>query len=1284
MRLSLRRTTIVGCLLAGGLLAGMSLGLVSCSTAPQAVLVTGEGVTGNDPPALEILEPANNVTIGRGDLFIVRWSDTDRDSNALISFELLNTVTNDRILLAANIEENDLTGPDSFTFGTSLVALGTYNLVGTIDDGVNIPVTVFAESGTTGGASQRVVLTVVEPGQGPQTVPPVLTVTQPAFNLSVAQEDTLTVSVQPTELPPGANLPFDPDSPFTLYILLDLDDNPNNDDPANPDATEIIVLQTTPVQAGSFEAIPFVLTIDLATIPPRADGEPYRIRATADDGTNPRVHSYAVGQINVVQLASGAVDLFSIGRDTSGARFYGFNPGANLGSSMSTVSDFDADGVDDFVLVAQFGNPRNFGRVGEAYLVYGQNGLRFGGTIGVNSISEAISGVVFEAPRIRTRGIAAGDPRTDGISDVSFVPDLTGDGRPEILMGLQHVHGAWEGMDHDPGDSDITSTDTTITVDVRIRQGEVQVTEADLVTDVNLSYRGVDDLTISSAFPNSPQGSDASLAWQDNGQGNRQWSLIKFKSVLNALPDAPANIDIPSITANLTFRVFDTGGQGTVHRSITDFDELDTFSTYAQNGGEPQPGIDYEVVGAQAGGLGTINGDDIDFVQVDVSGLIQQLVDGVLDDSANELRFIIVPSMNEEGTDATQARSAEFSLENDRPTLNITYSRQGNDGAFNCYPDPFVNNFTDPGDDENADNYFYAGGMALIINSQNRDNDGLINPLRLEDTVVSLELVGVEQLSFDIDSGVGARASNEFADPLIGETQEPDRISGVRIVAGGFDFMDGSELRQPPREGLFGQNVASIGDLNNDGLSEIVISAPRNELYQEELLDNFGFQSTHWWSTIFRGSIVVIPGANYNTNFWREKSNATAGNSELPVMDPQAQLRQLGTCATPFRARRYRINTDTFNVFAEEVDDMLGGASSAGDFNQDGSADILCGAPRNDRSGSLSDTGAAYILYGRNLLGDFDLSLADDPLERPPMLRIRGNTAGDQIGWRQERALDVNNDRQDDVLIASPTADFGGVRRSSCSSSDNRSTFNSCANAAAEGGVFSDDSCKQFDYDNDEDIDDADQAVFDCLATGGGDACCANIVDNGFVGIIFGGVFIDGDRDISQIATAQLPGVVFYGSAAGHRAGYDVSSAGDFNQDGFGDILIAVPGEVRFDDAGRPRLGVVYLIFGGTHLVNTTWDLARVGSVELPGIVFLSPYVQGRPNEAAPIRVAGIGDINNDSFDDIAIGNPKADFIDLSFPQGPEATDASVGRRRDAGDVYIIYGNNFGANRITP
>jgi hypothetical protein len=309
------------------------------------------------------------------------------------------------------------------------------------------------------------------------------------------------------------------------------------------------------------------------------------------------------------------------------------------------------------------------------------------------------------------------------------------------------------------------------------------------------------------------------------------------------------------------------------------------------------------------------------------------------------------------------------------------------------------------------------------------------------------------------------------------------------------------------------------------------------------------------------------------------------------------------------------------------------------------------------------------------------------------MLRIRGVKPGDQIGWSQASGLDVDGDRIGDVFIGSPMADFGGVTRATCAGDFNGNgtvdsadladdTFVACRDAFGDE-VFSDDSCKVFDYDYDGDIDDADESVFQCLADGGTN-CCANLVNNGFVGVLFGGVFTDGDRTIEQIATTDLAGTVFFGAAAGHLAGYSVSSAGDFNQDGFGDLLITAPGEVRLDRAGRERLGVVYLVFGGTHLKNTRWSLAQVGSRDLPGIVFLSPYVTGRPNEAAPTVAEFIGDINNDGFGDIAIGNPRADFIDSSFPQGPDATDSQLGRRRDAGDLYVIYGNNFGSNRITP
>ena len=578
---------LTGCCGCAALGAGLLLAsLGSCTGAPSAFPVIGPSQQGNEPPTLTIVQPFQNITVAQGARFLIRWNDTDRDDGATIQFFLLNSVTNDPILVAEGIAENDTIGPDSISVETALVPQGSYNLLGTITDGVNPSVNVFAE---VLGASneQRVLITVVGSQEAPPTQPPVVSVVQPRFNLSVSQDDRLVITVQPTELEPAANLPFDGDSDITLYLVLDLDSNPNNDDAANPDPTKIIQLQPpSTIPADDFAARPFTISVDLNAIPPRPDGSPYFIRATATDGTNPPVHSYAVGAISVVRLVSGLVDLFDLGRTSAGAIFYGFNPGALTGSTIAPVGDFDLDGTADFMIVAQFGNPRNFGPIGEAYLIYGQQGARFGGSIPVNSVSETVSGVIFEAPPVRSREIRSSDPHTDGITSVDFIRDLTGDGRPEILIGCPHVHGAFESADFDPEDQS-PQAGQGVMLEVVLRQGQVTVAEgnADPVI-TSLSYAGVDDVTISSAAPTTNTGSAQDVGWVNNGAGQREWTLIKFGNVLNQLPDSLDTIDVTALTAELQFRVVDTGASGSVHELFRDFTELTTFSSF-NGGAEP-------------------------------------------------------------------------------------------------------------------------------------------------------------------------------------------------------------------------------------------------------------------------------------------------------------------------------------------------------------------------------------------------------------------------------------------------------------------------------------------------------------------------------------------------------------------------------------------------------------------------------------------------------------------------------------------------------------------------
>jgi hypothetical protein len=250
---------------------------------------------------------------------------------------------------------------------------------------------------------------------------------------------------------------------------------------------------------------------------------------------------------------------------------------------------------------------------------------------------------------------------------------------------------------------------------------------------------------------------------------------------------------------------------------------------------------------------------------------------------------------------------------------------------------------------------------------------------------------------------------------LFGRTgTTPIALSTIDAGIGGFAV-----------HGAFPESVAGVGDVNGDGLGDVLIGVPGGYADDGRSYVVFGKGDTDAveLSSIEAGDGgFVVPGVPYNSGASVAGSGDVNGDglADLLIGAPGSVYHGGGGLSYVVFGK-----TDTApgaqGITIWGSGQYEGGGSgrsvvATGDVNGDGLADLLIGQPRAD----WDSTGGAYVIYGKTLTGWVYLSDIDQGLGGGFV--IAGECRSDSAGWATA-AGDLNGDGLADLVVGSPGAE---------------------------------------------------------------------------------------------------------------------------------------------------------------------------------------------------------------------------------------------------------------------
>jgi hypothetical protein len=542
-----------------------------------------------------------------------------------------------------------------------------------------------------------------------------------------------------------------------------------------------------------------------------------------------------------------------------------------------------------------------------------------------------------------------------------------------------------------------------------------------------------------------------------------------------------------------------------------------------------------------------------------------------------------------------------------------------------------------------------GGSIQLAVDTANFNQDGLLvlfGGLRLQGDI------GLPVAAGDINGD--GRADVIFCG-MYGSTGSRDNNGVVNFyLSDGRDsgFVDAAQ--NPPtifklagqRSGdLLGTSVSANGDVNGDGIRDVVIGAGGQDGPNSGITDNRG------------AAYVVLGSRNFNLN----ADLSTADGNPPP-----------GVIA----------------IYGPQVGGRMGIWVDAGDVDGDGIADIIIGSDQIN-SGGKQHVGGAYIVFGStNLPSVIDLS---GPPAGVRTARIMGAHEEDHWGAALQVG-DINNDGIGDIIIGgSIDRDSGSYVTPTLRNGHNffAASFNGQRQLCGEAYVIYGQTTWPSTVDLQNPPPSATHVIganpVDFLASQlhsgdvNGDgrtdliigALLAKAPDNrgqtGAVYVIYGSPTLSGATiDLADPALSGQQVTVIYGEHALDCAGDSVRTY-DINRDGFSDLFIGSP-ERTFDlnNEEREDAGVTELIYGQRDFLPPVIKLydppVSPRIFRLAGAHGEAQGVEG--GDEFSYRLSG-GDVDGDGYIDYVANAMHGDGFGNGIPNG--------------GNVYIFSGKKLSA-----